>query len=97
MFLLVVASLSFGLVTESFRYQSTAGLFQDDYDLLFDPARIPEISGARLWTSLSNFVTGDEELFSGGSEPYIIIGGVAGLGNYYPQVLCMTGVPVQMR
>lgn len=84
MLLLVVASLSFGLVTESFRYQSTAGLFEDDYDLLFDPARIPEISGARLWTSLSNFVTGDEELFSDGSEPYILIGGVAGLGNYYP-------------
>jgi hypothetical protein len=84
MLLLVVASLSFGLVTESFRYQSTASLFEDDYDLLFDPARIPEISGARLWTSLSNFVTGDEELFSGGSEPYILIGGVAGLGNYYP-------------
>jgi hypothetical protein len=84
MSLLVVASLSFGLVTESFRYHSTAGLFEDDYDLLFDPARIPEISGARLWTSLSNFVTGDEELFSDGSEPYILIGGVAGLGHYYP-------------
>lgn len=84
MLLLVVTSLSFGLVTESFRYQSTAGLFEDDYDLLFDPARIPEISGARLWTSLSNFVTGDEELFSDGSEPYILIGGVTGLGNLYP-------------
>ena len=87
MLLLVVVSLSFGLVTESFRYQSTAGLFEDDYDLLFDPARIPEISGARLWTNLSNFVTGDEELFSGSSEPYILIGGVAGLGNYYPALV----------
>jgi len=82
-----MASLSFGLVTESFRYQSTAGIFEDDYDLLFDPARIPEITGARLWTSLSNFVTGDENLFSGGSQPHIIIGGVAGLGGLYPGVM----------
>ncbi|MGB7053963.1 MAG: hypothetical protein WBE28_01425, partial [bacterium] len=80
----IMLSLSFGLVTESFRYQSTAGLFEDDYDLLFDPARIPEIGGARLWTSLANFVTGDENLFSGGSQPYILIGGVAGLGSLYP-------------
>ena len=80
----IMLSFSFGLVTESFRYQSTAGLFEDDYDLLFDPARIPEIGGARLWTSLANFVTGDENLFSGGSQPYVLIGGVAGLGNLYP-------------
>jgi hypothetical protein len=83
----IMLSLSFGLVTESFRYQSTAGLFEDDYDLLFDPARIPEIEGARLWTSLANFVTGDEQLFSGGSQPYFIIGGVTGLGNYYPGLM----------
>jgi hypothetical protein len=82
--LMIMLSLSFGLVTESFRYQSTAGIFEDDYDLLFDPARIPEIGGARLWTSLANFVTGEENLFSGGSQPYILVGGVAGLGNLYP-------------
>lgn len=82
--LLIMLSLSSGLVTESFRYQSTAGFFEDDYDLLFDPARIPEIGGARLWTSLANFVTGDETLFSDGSQPHIVIGGVAGLGNLYP-------------
>ena len=83
----IAVSLSFGLVTESFRYQSTAGLFEDDYDLLFDPARIPEIQGARLWTSLANFVSGDENLFSDGSQPHIIIGGVATLGGLYPGVM----------
>ena len=85
--LAIMLSLSAGLVTESFRYQSTAGLFEDDYDLLFDPARIPEIGGTRLWTSLANFVTGDENLFSGGSQPYILIGGVTGLGSLYPGVM----------
>ena len=80
----IMLSLSFGLVTESFRYQSTAGLFEDDYDLLFDPARIPGIGGVRLWTSLANFVTGDETLFSDGSQPHIIIGGVTQLGSLYP-------------
>ena len=82
--LVIMLSLSAGLVTESFRYQSTAGLFEDDYDLLFDPARIPEIGGARLWTSLANFVSGNENLFSGESQPYILIGGVTGLGSLYP-------------
>jgi len=80
----IMLSLSFGLVTESFRYQSTAGLWEDDYDLLFDPARIPEIEGARLWTSLANFVTGTEELFSNASVPYILIGGTKNFGRYYP-------------
>lgn len=80
----LMLSLSFGLITESFRYQSTARLWEDDYDLLFDPARIPEIEGSRLWTSLSNFVTGSEELFSDGSVPYFLIGGTKNFGKYYP-------------
>ena len=80
----LMLSLSFGLITESFRYQSTANLWEDDYDLLFDPARIPEIEGSRLWTSLSNFVTGGEELFSNGSVPYFLIGGTKNFGKYYP-------------
>jgi hypothetical protein len=80
----LMLSLSFGLVTESFRYQSTARLWEDDYDLLFDPARIPEIEGSRLWTSLANFVTGNEELFSNGSVPFFLIGGTKNFGKYYP-------------
>ncbi len=80
----IMLSLSFGLVTESFRYQSTAFLWEDDYDLLFDPARIPEIDGARLWTGLSNFVTGDEEVFSDSGAPFFFIGGMMNYGKYYP-------------
>lgn len=82
--LMLVLSLSFGLVYQSFRYQSTAGLFEDDYDLLFDPARICEIEGARVWTSLSNLVTGNENLFSNGSVPYILVGGATSFGKFYP-------------
>ncbi len=80
----LMLSLSFGLITESFRYQSTAFLWEDDYDLLFDPARIPEIEGARLWTGLSNFVTGNEELFDNSGVPFFFIGGVTNVGKYYP-------------
>jgi len=80
----MMLSLSFGLVTESFRYQSTAFLWEDDYDLLFDPARIPEIDGARLWTGLSNFVTGNEEVFSNTGMPFFFIGGMMNYGTYYP-------------
>jgi hypothetical protein len=80
----LMLSMCFGLVTESFRYQSTARLWEDDYDLLFDPARIPQIEGARLWTGLSNFVTGNEELFSNGSAPFFYIGGTKMFGSLYP-------------
>lgn len=80
----IALSLSFGLITESFRYQSTAGLFEDDYDLLFDPARICEIDGSRLWTSLSNLVTGNEGVFSNTSVQYYLFGGSTKFGNYSP-------------
>ena len=83
----IMLSLSFGLITESFRYQSTARLFEDDYDLLFEPARIPQIEGSRLWTSLANFVSGSEEFFSNGSVPYVLVGGATNLGKYYPGVV----------
>lgn len=82
--LALVASLSFGLVYESFRNQSTAGLFEDDYDIIFDPARICEIEGARVWTSLSNFVNGYEHLFENGSVPFIMVGGTKSLAGMYP-------------
>lgn len=80
----LILSLSFGLITESFRYQSTARLWEDDYDLLFDPARIPQIEGSRLWTSLANFVSGSEEMFSNGSHPYLLLGGTTSFGTWYP-------------
>jgi hypothetical protein len=80
-------SLSFAMVNQSFRYQSTAGLFADDYDLLFDPARISEIQGSRLWTNLSNFVSSYEYDFSNGSVPYILLGGTTNFGKVYPGLI----------
>jgi hypothetical protein len=77
-------TLSFGLITESFRYQSTARIWEDDYDLLFDPARIPQIEGSRVWTGLANLVTGNEELFSNSSQPYLLIGGVTHYNTFFP-------------
>ena len=85
--LAIMMSLSFGMVTQSFRLQSTAGLFGDDYDLLFDPGRIPEIQGSRLWTDLANLVSSYETPFSNGSVPYILIGGVTKLGQVYPALV----------
>ncbi len=80
----LMLTMCFGLVTESFRYQSTARLWEDDYDLIFDPARIPQIEGSRMWTGLSNFVTGGEELFSNSSAPFFYIGGTKNFGSLYP-------------
>jgi hypothetical protein len=82
--LAVAVSLSFALIPWSFRYQSTANLWEDDYDLIFDPARIPEIEGSRVWTGLSNFVTGGENLFSNGSVPFILLGGSTHFMGIFP-------------
>lgn len=82
--LAIAVSMSFALIPWSFRYQSTAFLWEDDYDLLFDPARMPEIEGTRVYTNLSNFVTGSENLFSDGSMPFFLIGGSTYFMNYYP-------------
>jgi hypothetical protein len=68
----------------SFRYQSTAFLWEDDYDLLFDPARIPLIQGSRIYTNLSNFISNQEEHFSQRSEDYLLIGGSTDLLVIYP-------------
>uniref|UniRef100_A0A7C6A8X8 DUF5723 domain-containing protein n=1 Tax=candidate division WOR-3 bacterium TaxID=2052148 RepID=A0A7C6A8X8_UNCW3 len=69
----------------SFRYQSTAFLFEDDYDLLFDPARIPLIQGSRVYTNLSNFVSNEEEQFGFQTENFFLIGGSTDLIGYiYP-------------
>jgi hypothetical protein len=82
--LAIAVSLSFALIPWSFRYQSTANLWEDDYDLIFDPARIPEIEGSRVWTGLSNFVTGGENLFSNGSVPFILLGGSTHFMGLFP-------------
>jgi hypothetical protein len=72
----------------SFRYQSTANLFEDDYDLLFDPARIPLISGSRVYTNLSNFISNQEEQFGSRTENFLLIGGSTDLiGTIYPGVV----------
>jgi len=67
--------------TTSFRKASTAGLLEDDLDLLvgyngfLDPARIPLVQGKRLYTSLANIVDKNEEVFSGADNSYYLIGG----------------------
>jgi hypothetical protein len=71
----------------SFRYQSTANLFEDDYDLLFDPARIPLISGSRVYTNLSNLVSNQEEQFGSHSENFLLVGASTDLFKIYPGVV----------
>lgn len=85
--LTLLCALAFSMVTQSFRTQSTAGLWADDYDLLFDPARITEIEGSRLWTNLSNFINHDEDVFDNGSVPFILLGGTTKLGGIYPAMI----------
>ncbi|MEW6686997.1 MAG: hypothetical protein AB1393_12475 [Candidatus Edwardsbacteria bacterium] len=87
---LTVAQIS--PATNSFRNASTAGLLEDDLELMvglygyLDPARIPLIDGKRLYTSLSNFVTKQEELFNNNGNEYFLIGGKSdirrGLSEY---------------
>ncbi len=65
----------------SFRNASTAGLLEDDLDLMLglygylDPARIEMIEGKRLYTNLSNLLTKGEEQFNPSSMNTFLIGG----------------------
>lgn len=86
--LAVVVWAQTGPTTNSFRNASTAGLIEDDLDLLvgyrgiLDPARIPLVEGKRLYTSLANIVDKNEEVFSGADNSYYLIGGSTKLMNY---------------
>lgn len=72
---MVCFSLASAYMPNSFRNISTAGIFEDDYDLMLDPGRIPEIQGYRLYTNLSNLVSGLERPFIDQSVNYFLFGG----------------------
>ena len=58
----------------SFRYLSTAGLLEDELDLLLDPSRYFEVEKNILYTGLSNFATNNDKAFSGLDGPYFMFG-----------------------
>ncbi len=84
----VLCGLAAAYVPSSFRSQSTAGLWADDYDLLFEPARIPLIKGDRVYTALSNLVSGNDQQFRGSANDFFLIGGSTSLtAPVYPGLL----------
>lgn len=89
-FLLLSILLAFalGYVPESFRMQSTAGIWKDDYDVIFDPARITELTGHRVYTALANYASGSGYQFSPNPTRFFLIGGSTCLGN----ALCPAGI-----
>jgi hypothetical protein len=83
-----LCGLAAAYVPSSFRSQSTAGLWSDDYDLLFEPARIPLIEGSRVYTALSNLVSGEEEQFGTSTDNVYLVGGSTSLlAPFYPGLL----------
>jgi hypothetical protein len=86
--LVALCGLVWAYVPSSFRMQSTAGLWADDYDLLFEPARIPLINGSRVYTGLSNLVSAQEEQFGARSDNFYLVGGSTSLAApFYPGIL----------
>jgi hypothetical protein len=86
--LAALCGLAAAFAPSSFRSQSTAGLWSDDYDLLFEPARLPLISGSRAYTALSNLVSGQEEQFGSRCDNFFLIGGSTDLLQpFYPGIL----------
>jgi hypothetical protein len=86
--LVALCGLAAGFVPSSFRFQSTAGIWPDDYDLLFEPARIPLIDGSRVYTGLSNAVTGSEEQFGSLRDNFVFVGGSTNrLSPFFPGLL----------
>jgi len=54
-----------------------AGLIDDEYtDFWINPTDILNVKGGRLYTNLSNYVTGDETQFGGAAADEYLIGGV---------------------
>jgi hypothetical protein len=54
-----------------------AGLIDDEYtDIWVNPADILNVKGGRLYTNLSNYVTGEETQFGGASADEYLIGGI---------------------
>jgi hypothetical protein len=54
-----------------------AGLVDDEYsDFWINPADILNVKGGRLYTNLSNYVSGDETQFGGASADEYLVGGV---------------------
>lgn len=83
--LLGISTKTTAFMPNSFRWQSTALLWEDDYDLLFDPARIPLIKGSRIYTNLSNLVSYEEEQFGTDRTNFYLLGGSTDLiGFIYP-------------
>lgn len=68
--------------SNSFRNASTAGLLEDDLDLMLDPARLPMIQGNRLYTNLSNLVGKDDDVFDNSGNNYYVIGGSGKIMDY---------------
>ncbi|MRR08951.1 hypothetical protein EG831_02445 [bacterium] len=66
----------------SFRNASTAGLLEDDLDLMLDPARLPLIEGNRLYTNLSNLVDKNDDVFGVNDNNYYVIGGSGKIMDY---------------
>jgi len=86
--LVALCGLAAAFVPSSFRLQSTAGIWPDDYDLLFEPARIPLINGSRVYTGLSNLVTSGEEQFGAARSNFVFVGGSTSLSSpFFPGLL----------
>ena len=76
----------------SFRNQSTAGLLEDDLDMMLglygylDPARMTQVDGKRLYTNLANIYTKNEEQFNPSDTIYnaktYVIGGTSDIFGY---------------
>ncbi len=72
----------------SFRNQSTAGLLEDNLDLMLgrwgflDPARIDLIDGKYLYTNLANIYNKNEEQFNPSDAGTYVVGGTSDIFGY---------------
>gem|GEM_PF-2194202 len=89
--LLAVATALPAFSPGSFRLQSTSGIWEDDYDLIFDPGRLPLIEGVRVYTGLSNYVTSNEALFGLNSSNFLVLGASGHLRDKYAPAALVDG------
>ncbi len=81
--LLSMSGLASATKDTSFTSDSTAGIFEDNYDFFkYSPAYLPSLQRNTLWAQLSNHVTGGDEQVNGnpGTSSYLLGTQVSAMG-----------------
>lgn len=86
-FTVLVLALCVSAQFSSFRYQSTAGILYGDIEHIIVPGEMAYVGGFNLYTNLSNFAGGGEDLLDTWSSSNYLVGGKFNYDVFHVAVL----------